>query len=426
MQPIRFILIGAGDRGTSYVKLGKQRFGDAFLLVGVADPDPIRRNYIKKEFGLSDSQCYTCWTEILGVEKMADIAIIATQDNMHFSPAMKAISMGYHLLLEKPAATTPEQCMEIQDAAHKANVCVLVCHVLRFSPFFRLLKRLIDEGAIGKVINIVHVEAVGNIHQSHSYVRGDWRDSHSSSPMIVAKCCHDVDIVQWLLGKKCVSVQSFGSLSYFNRENLPPNAPTFCTDGCPYETECPYSTLKIYKKRAFPAFVKTATSIPNATDEDIAYTITQTGYGRCVFQCDNNVVDHQVVNLLYDGGETVSLTMSAFNEGGREIRIMGTKGELSGYMRENCVTLFDFATRSKKTISIQEDVPAEGIEGGHGGGDLGIVEFLCRNFADGNLPDVSEAIENHLVAFAAEKSRCTGEVVHMKDFMEKQSVGLKM
>lgn len=421
MKKIKFILIGAGDRGTTYADLGAECCPE-FELVAVADPDPVRRDYIRDRFGLPESACYRSWEEILAKPRFADAAIIATQDRMHFAPAMRAIELGYELLLEKPVAPTPSECLQIADAAKRRGVRVVVCHVLRFTPFFRLLKSIVDSGRIGRIINIVHVECVGNVHQSHSYVRGNWHRSEDSTPMILAKSCHDLDIVQWLLGERCVRLNSFGSLSYFRRENMPQGAPEYCAEGCPAEADCPYSALKIYRDRAFPAFVKTATGKHDPTDADIERAITATDYGKCVFRCDNDVVDHQVVDLEYEDGANVSFTMSAFNRGGRKIRIMGTKGEINAQMSDPFITLFDFATRQETRINVEDAVRDESIRGGHGGGDRGIIRSFCRYLAgtyDGSsITDIATSVENHLVAFASEQSRLEGRVIDMARYEE--------
>ncbi len=420
MKKCKLILIGAGDRGTTYADLGAENCPE-MELVAVADPDPIRRNYIKEKFKLPDSACYEDWRQILALPKLADAAIIATQDQMHYEPAMRAIELGYHLLLEKPIAPTPQECLDICRAAEERGVQVVVCHVLRFTPFFRLLKQIIDEGRIGKVINIVHVECVGNVHQSHSYVRGNWHSSKESSPMILAKSCHDLDILQWLLGEKCTRLQSFGGLSYFCRENMPAHAAKRCSDGCPAEPSCPYSALKIYAERQFPPFVQTATKKHAPTDLDIQSTIKTTDYGRCVFDCDNDVVDHQAVNLEYQSGATVSFTMSAFNKGGRKLMIMGTGGELRAEMKSDHITLFDFATRTEQRICISEAVTDESIRGGHGGGDRGIIRSFCQlltgDYHGNSVTDIATSVENHLVAFAAEESRLQGCVISMQEYI---------
>ena len=420
MEKVKLILIGAGDRGTTYANLGAASCPE-MEIVAVADPDPVRRNYIRDKFNLPQEACFEYGEDLLKLPKMADAAIIATQDQMHYHLAMQAIEQGYHLLLEKPAAPTPKQCRDIADAAEKQNVKVVVCHVLRYTPFFRLLKKIIDEGKLGRVINLVHVECVGNVHQSHSYVRGNWRRAEDSTPMILAKCCHDLDIIQWLLNEDCTRLHSFGSLSYFCRENMPDGAPEFCYQGCPAEEECPYSALKIYRQRKFPPFVGTATRKHNPTDEDIEKAITETNYGRCVFQCDNDVVDHQVVNLEYESGATVSFTMSAFTKGGRKVRIMGTKGELHAEMSWDHVNVFDFATRKMEEIKIADAIRDEEISGGHGGGDRGIIRSFCQMLAgtyEGNsISDISVSIKNHLTAFAAETSRVENRIVNMEDYI---------
>ena len=419
MKKVKLVLIGAGDRGTTYADLGAESCPE-MELVAVADPDPVRRNYIRDKFSLPPERCFETGEELLKHPKMADAAIIATQDQKHYTLAIEAIACGYHLLLEKPAAPTPEECLAISEAANQKGVQVVVCHVLRFTPFFRLLKQIIDEGRIGKVMNIIHIECVGNVHQSHSYVRGNWHKTADSSPMILAKSCHDLDILQWLLGERCTRLQSFGSLSYFRRENMPEGATEYCYQGCPAEKDCPYSALKIYRERQFPAFVQTATKKHRPTDEDIEQAITQTNYGKCVFRCDNDVVDHQVVNLEYEDGATVSFTMSAFNRGGRKLRIMGTKGEVTAEMSDDFVTLFDFETRREIKIKIADAVLDESIRGGHGGGDRGIIRAFCQlmsgTYEGNSVTDIATSIENHLVAFAAEESRCNGCVVDMNRY----------
>lgn len=419
MKKLKVILIGAGNRGTTYARQGAQHCPE-FELVGVADPDPIRRNYIQEMFSLPDSACFNSYEDILALPKMADAAIIATQDQLHYEPAMKAIELGYHLLLEKPAAPTPEECLAIAQAANKKGVEVIVCHVLRFTPFFTTLKRLIDEGRVGRVVNIIHTEAVGNIHQSHSYVRGNWRNTKESTPMILAKSCHDIDILQWLLGKRCTRLNSFGSLTYFCEANKPEGAPEYCVQGCPAEETCPYHAARVYHEGQ--KFVKHATKKHNPTKEDIEYAIHNTNYGKCVFQSDNDVVDHQTVNLEYEDGATVAFTMSAFNKGGRRIRIMGTKGELEGDMSRDYVTLYDFATCETEKIPILDAVTDETIHGGHGGGDLGIIrafcQFLTGTYTGCSITDISTSVENHLVTFAAEDARLSGTVITIEDYIK--------
>ena len=419
MKKVRLALVGAGDRGTSYVDFGAESCPE-MEVVAVADPDPVRVRYIKEKFGLSDDVCFERGEDLLALPKLADAAIIATQDKQHYDLAMTAIEKGYHLLLEKPVAPTAEECLAISEAANAKGVRVIVCHVLRFTPFFRLLKDTIDSGKIGKIINMIHLEGVGNVHQSHSYVRGNWRNTAESSPMILAKSCHDIDILQWLIGEECTKVQSFGSLTYFRRENMPEGAPEYCYQGCPAEADCPYSALKIYKDRTFPSFVKRATKTHVPTDEEIWKAITESNYGRCVFRSDNDVVDHQVVNLEYKSGATVSFTMSAFNKGGRKLRIMGTKGEITAEMSSDHITVFDFNTRKYEDIYINNPHLDQEISGGHGGGDRGIICSFCQllagTYTGNSITDITTSVDNHLTTFAAEESRLTDKVIYMDEY----------
>ncbi|MBE6601483.1 MAG: Gfo/Idh/MocA family oxidoreductase [Ruminococcaceae bacterium] len=419
MEKIRAILIGAGIRGKTYTDYAKDFHDDRFELVAVAEPDEGRREAVRKKHGIAPEQCVSDWTELLNRPRFADVAIIATQDRQHFAPAMKAIELGYNLLLEKPMAVTPEDCMRIADYADEKGVTVMVCHVLRFTPFFKRLKEVIDAGMVGEIVNVIHVEAVGHRHYAHSYTRGNWNNLEKSSPMILAKSSHDMDILQWLVGKRCTRVQSFGALRHFKKENCPEGAPYRCIEGCPHAERCPYDAVRTYlveKERA-----KHATGVFEPCEEDIVKALKESPYGVCVYQSDNDVVDHQTVNLEFEGGALVSFTMSAFNKGGRFIRIMGTKGEATAYMNDDKIRVFDFLTGKTVEVPILNAELDETIFGGHGGGDKGIVEafvaLMDGTYEGNSLSDGITCAENHLMAFAAEESRVTGKVIDMKDYI---------
>jgi len=421
MKKITAVLIGAGSRGMAYTNFARDYYSDKIEIVAVADPDDGRRNYVKGKHELDESMCFHNWDELFAKGKIADAAIIATQDRDHLIPSLKAIDLGYDLLLEKPMAVTPEECIKIADYAEAKGAKVLVCHVLRYTPFFGLLKQLIDEDKVGKIINIVHVEGVGDRHYSHSYTRGNWCNVAKSSPMILAKSCHDMDILQWLIGKRCTKIQSFGSLTHFTSENCPEGAPARCIDGCPHAAECPYDAVRVYQKDR--TFIHSATKKVNPTEDDIVDMLKTSDYGRCVFQSDNDVVDHQTVNLEFEDNSLVSFTMSAFNHGGRFIRIMGTKGELTAYMNEDTIRYFNFLTRQTEYISVKGAVKDETIVGGHGGGDKGIVgtftEILQGTYHGNCAADVMTSCENHLIAFAAEEARLTGTIIDMDEYVAK-------
>ncbi|MBQ8881418.1 MAG: Gfo/Idh/MocA family oxidoreductase [Oscillospiraceae bacterium] len=436
MKKLTAIVIGLGSRGCVYSNAMKT-LGDKFQVVGLADPFDAHLKTVQQWHNVPQENCYDSWEAILDQPKMADFAVIATQDNMHLAPALKAIEKGYNILLEKPVAPTPEECAAIANAAEAKGVKVLVCHVLRYTNFYGRVKQLILDGAIGEVMSLVAVEAVGNIHQSHSFVRGNWHKKADSAPMILAKCSHDLDIIQWLVDKPCKKIHSFGGLSHFTKENAPAGAPKRCIDGgCPAADTCVYNAKRIYVDDHTDAnwYREVATakfSIDGAvaTDEETVAALKNNNYGICVYQMDNDVVDHQVVNMEFEGGATASLTMNAFNKGGRYIRIFGTKGELYANMGDEEITLYTFADKQYQQVSVKAAAGGfvAGHGAGHGGGDIGIMNELYDYFSDTytgyKATNISTSVKNHLLAFAAEESRLNNTVVDMDKFVE--SFGMK-
>lgn len=417
----KVILIGAGNRGQTYTSYMQD---ERFQVVAVAEPIKERREFIRQRHNLPEDMCFTSWESLLEMPKFADLVIISTMDRDHFAPALAAIRKKYHLLLEKPVCPTPEECLLLRKAAQENGVKVLVCHVLRYTHFFGRLKQLIDEGYVGKIMCIEHNECVGNTHQSHSFVRGNWGNADRSSSMLLQKCCHDMDILQWLIGSKCTKVQSFGSLQYFREENAPEGAPDYCIDGCPHADTCCYNAVKLYmedEKNLW--FREAATQKKVPTNADVAHALHTTQYGKCVFKCDNNVVDRQVVNLEFESGALVTFNMCAFNEGGRFIRVMGTKGELIGDTQRDTIDYFCFQTRKRTQIPIMATgALGNTIAEGHGGGDAGIVNILCRylteDYSGDLLSEIGTSVDNHMIVFAAEKSRLEGTVVNIPQYIQ--------
>ena len=421
-QKLKIVLIGAGNRGETYTDI-MAKLPEKYEVIAVAEPIESRREAIKEKHHIPDEWCFADGKELLEKGKVADAALISTMDRDHYEMVMKAISLKYDILLEKPVSPEPSECVRIAEYAKEMGVRIVVCHVLRYSPFFITLKELIQSGKIGDVVSINHEECVGNVHQSHSFVRGNWGNSKRSSCMLLQKSCHDMDILQWLIGKKCKKVQSFGTLSYFKESNAPVGAPEYCIEGCPQGAKCPYNAVKLYledKKNDW--FRTTCTRTANPSDEDVEKALRTTQYGKCVFKCDNDVVDHQTVNLLFEDDVTVTFTMNAFNKGGRFIHIMGTKGEIRGAMdsSENPITCYNFET--KKTEAIPMNV-GDGIKNGHGGGDEGIVEsfyeYLNGSYTGPSVSEISVSVDNHLIVFAAEKSRSEGAVVDLDEYRER-------
>ncbi len=421
MKKLKLILIGGGDRGSSYLK-SLDIMPEKFELVGLAEPVKEKRKFLMKHYNVPEENCFESYEDLLKLPKIADVAMICTQDKMHFEPAMKAMEKKYDLLLEKPAATTAEECFKIAESAKKNNVRVLVCHVLRYTPFYKTLKKLIDDGKIGEITNIDHTEGVGNLHMSHSFVRGNWRRFDESTPMILAKCCHDTDLMLWLIGEPCTKVQSFGTLSYFCEENAPEGAPKRCLDGCPHKDTCCYYAPALYNVDTAEVkhFRAIAANKFNPTDEEVLESLKTSQYGRCVFYCDNDVVDRQVVNMVFGEDKCVCLTMSPFNKGGRVTTIMGTKGELRAEMEEQTIKYYDFSTRETTSVYSPRADFDQSIAGGHGGGDAGIMEdlyeYIVNNNPSNSISDISVSCESHLIAFAAEKSRVENTVVDLEEY----------
>ena len=324
MEKVKAIVLGAGSRGNAYAQYSLAR-PEELQITAVAEPDPARREQFAAKYGLTADACFESWEEILDRPKMADAVFVCTMDDMHTAPALKALQLGYHVLLEKPMSNRAEECLAIERAAEESGRALTVCHVLRYTSFYRTLKSLIDEGEVGQVQTVDQIENVGYWHQAHSFVRGNWRNSDLSSPMILQKSCHDLDIISWLIGRPCLYVSSFGSLSHFTKEHRPAGAPDNCMEGCPQSGDCPYYAPKVYLtgKTGWPVDVLTT----DLTPAGIEKALREGPYGRCVYACDNNVVDHQVVNMEYEGGATASFTMTAFTaDFTRQIKIMGTRG----------------------------------------------------------------------------------------------------
>ncbi|MBO5221338.1 MAG: Gfo/Idh/MocA family oxidoreductase [Clostridia bacterium] len=425
MKKVKVLVAGCGSRGSNAYGKIMERMPDQYEVVGIAEPIDSRRNDMKRRFNLSEEVCFLDWKDMAAQPKFADMVVIATQDYMHREPALAFIEKGYDILLEKPMAPTPKECMEIVEAAKKHNTKILVCHVLRYTKFFKTLKQMISDGLIGDVQVINHQEDVGHIHQSHSFVRGNWRNSEETTPMILAKCCHDTDLLQWLVGSKCKKVQSFGSLSHFNAKNAPEGAPDRCTDGCPHGDTCFYNAIKLYHEHIAAEWMVHVCGVnPNATDEDIMEQLRTGPYGRCVYKCDNDVVDHQTVNMEFENGETVTLTMTAFTKGGRHTRIMGTKGEIEAHAKNDYITVYTFDDRQYHEYKIADYVGGNTIASGHGGGDGGIMEALYEYITDTyegfSICDIETSAMNHLISFAAEESRVNGgTVIDLDEYAKK-------
>ena len=350
--------------------------------------------------------------------------LIATQDRQHVPAALRALEKGYHVLLEKPISPELSECRSLLEKAKETGRVVVVCHVLRYTPFYAALEAMVRQGEIGKLETIDAVEHVGYWHYAHSFVRGNWRRSDETSPMILAKSCHDMDILRWLAGDRCLKVQSFGSLDHFRAENAPAGAAERCLDGCAWKENCIYDAEKIYLDGRHCGLRQGKDGWPNTvvaggppTEENLYAALRSGPYGRCVYHCDNDVVDHQTVNLTFANGVYATFTMTAFTETCRRtIKLTGTLGEIEGDMEKNTLLLRRFG-REDELISLDS---SKSEFAGHGGGDAGLMAQFCRLIEEGgteSLTGIDASVESHVMALAAEASRLRGgETVVLADF----------
>ena len=408
-------VVGCGNRATVYSRLASE-MPEKYKLIAAADPNPDRVNKIKEYSKNPEFKTFSTGEELLECDKLSDIIIIATQDQFHYEPCKAALEKGYDVLLEKPIATSMKEIIDIKNLAEKLGRKLQVCYVLRYTPFYRKVKEVVDSGILGEIVSINANEGVLPWHQAHSYVRGKWHKVSESSPMIVAKCSHDTDIIQWLVNQKCVSVSSYGDLTYFKRDNMPEGAPERCTDGCPHADKCHYNALRYTSDMREPWLETVYDNFENATEEEIVEWLKSTDYGRCVFQCDNDAVDHQVVSMEFENKVTANLTMTAF-EIGRSIAIFGTKGVLKGGFFTKKNSGFDIVVTPWDGECHKYVVSHETTEDHHMGGDTGIMNTLYDEMTGEGHP-VASYIQSHTMSYAAEESRITGKKIDLDEFIQ--------
>ncbi len=412
-HPISAITLGAGARGNVYGNFALA-YPDHLRIVGVAEPSEVRRDGYADRHAVPGSERFTDWKAVFARPRFADAIIVSTPDHLHFAPCMAALEAGYDVLLEKPIAPTEAECRELLDKARETGRIVAVCHVLRYAPYFAHMRTLIGEGAVGRLVSIQHMEPIGHVHMAHSYVRGNWRDSVSTTPIILAKSSHDLDILRWLADRPTRALQAFGNLSWFKSENAPIGSTERCMDGCAVEATCPYSARRIYLEQRMRLYVfNLAVDEPTRSD-DIRAALATTDYGRCVYRMDNDQCDHYTVNLQFEDEVTATFSMDAFTPmSGRRTRVMGSHGYLDGNMQH--LEAHDFQTgKVTEWISDVVEESDDDAQSGHGGGDWRMVADFVQAVAyqdAGRLSStIDQSIESHLMAFAAERSRVRGTV----------------
>jgi predicted dehydrogenase len=411
-KAVTAITLGAGNRGNVYGGFSAA-YPQQLKIIGVAEPIPFRNDRYAKIHGIPDGNRFKTWEDVFARPKFADAVIITTPDSLHYGPCMKALQMGYDVLLEKPISPTEKECRDILALARKTGRIVAVCHVLRYAPYFIKMKELIAAGAIGPVMSVQHLEPIEHMHMAHSYVRGNWHNSKETTPILLAKSCHDLDIIKWVINKPSREIVAMADLKWFRKENAPEGSTDRCTEGCKVERSCPYSAIKEYIEDGHRNKVL---DIPDDAPDKKAVVMERlktTNYGRCVYRMDNDQPDHYITNIRFEGGVTASMSMEAFTSyAGRRTRVFGAMGDMVGDMTELVVT--DFRTKKQtKYKPVAEDV--EGYKNsGHGGGDWRLASDFAQAVAHQDpkilTSTIDESIESHLMGFMAEKSRKTGMI----------------
>jgi len=425
MSGIEVALIGAGLRGRYVYSPYAAEHPERMRVVAVAEPDPLRREVVARRHELPPERVFSDWEQLLGQPRLAQAVILATGDMAHVEPALAALGQGYHLLLEKPMAPTLEDCVRIVEAAERSQRILQIAHVLRYTSFYGKVLEVLRSGRLGRVRTLDMKEHVAHWHMVHSFVRGKFRNLELAAPIILAKSCHDLDLLVWLLDDVPQRLFSFGGLHHYCAENVPPGAPERCTDGCPVQQSCVHDAASFYLDaddevaRAWPWLDVS----PDPTREARRRALETGRYGRCVYRCDNDVPDHQVIQFEFPGGVLASFTMQGLGtHETRTIRATGSEGELRGDLRSGVLEVTRHGSLDVEQIELAQ------LEVGHFGGDLGLLDHftdVVRREATGEvLTSGRVSLESHLLGFAAERSRLGGVAVELEELRRAHGTGL--
>ena len=453
MKQLTGIVIGAGNRGADAYASYALTHPNKLKIVSVAEPNTIRREKLANNHNIPKNLEFNDWKGALEKPRFADLAIITTQDQMHYKPAMNAMKKGYHVLLEKPMATTEEECRNLVQTSEKMGIILQICHVLRYTKLFSKLKEIIDSGKLGEIININYSINLGHWIYAHSFVRGNWRDQRETSPMILAKACHDFDILYWFAGANPVKISSFARKSYLTSKNRPKDATKRCSDGCPHSNVCHYNAINLYLKTVqfhndliqtekkfmrwiiklwknhpritnllIPQFRKNTpyrgwpinTISEDLSDEGILKALKEGPYGRCVYDCDNDQPSAQVTNIEFSNQIVATLTMHGHSyREGRFIRIDGTKASLIGSftLMGMAVTVYDHLTGKSINYKIKLTKNPHEYE------DYPLIRgFLAAIRGEEKpLTTARESLQSHLMSFAADRSLKEEKIIDIKN-----------
>jgi predicted dehydrogenase len=410
--PVEAVMVGAGNRGWRvYGDYARAHPGDLHI-VGVVEPDEARRERFAELVGLGPDQQFRTWDELVARPQLATAAINATLDRTHHPSTLALLEAGYDVLLEKPIATSSEECLDLVETAERLGRHLQISHVLRYAPFFSAIHDAVRSGSLGEVSAVDWRENLVYWHYVHSFVRGNWAHAATTGPMLLTKCCHDLDLLVWLFGP-CERIASFGEQRHFTAERVGPEVPARCLDGCPYAETCNHYAPRVYLDRLAEnpkSFAVSAITLDPSPD-GIMRALAEGPYGRCAYRCGVDVVDHQVVLMQFGGGQAVSLTMNgASHVEGRTVRIDGTRATLLANEARREIEVHTHASGETRRLDIPE------AQGGHGGGDWGLIRaFLdgVRGMRHDALTSARESVESHFMAFAAEEARLGGVTVDM-------------
>ena len=421
---IKAIVVGYGDRGSVYSNYAITN-PDKFEVVGVVDPNPFKQALCKEKFNLKDSQIFSSIDDCLKVKPECDLFINTTMDQYHYEIMKAILNAKYNLLTEKPIVGDKNQLLELKSLAEKNNCQVFVCHVLRYTPFYATIKKMILENKIGKIFSIQMDEHVGIAHYGGSYVRGKWNNEEKCmSSFLLAKSCHDIDIMCWLNNTTIpTEVAAFGGRYFFTRENAPKESTESCFD-CPLEKECLYSAIKHYiecnwsSNLTWPQINK---KIEDITLEDKVNFLKNSLYGKCIFKVDEaDITDREAIIVNFKDGSVGNFNqIGGAPQAGRYIHIVGSLGEIVGNAESGIITYMPASRDSLICERIEIDVNKEintnfGFSG-HMGGDYAIMESVI-NYLNGDKSSISitslnDSINSHLVVFASEEARKQDKVI---------------
>lgn len=412
---LNLILIGAGQRGTIYADYAYRNH--KAKIKAVVEPHSERREIAQNRYQIKPDDTFSDFQSLLKKGKIADAVILASMDKDHYKQAMSLLDLGYDLLLEKPISPNPSECIAIRDKANALGRKVIVCHVLRYTSFFSTIKSILDSHQLGKVISIQHNENIGNFHMAHSFVRGNWRKASETSPLILQKSCHDMDILAWLANSEAAAISSFGDLRYFKEENAPSNSTDRCLH-CPAAPTCRFDARKMYLpvRGDWPATVVCS----DQSKEGLLEALETGPYGRCVYRCDNDVCDNQVSLIQFKNGVTVSFNLSAFTDKmSRTLKIMCENGEIRGDDSLNRIEVIPFSSNQSDSHIIQVITPKV-VPGFHGGGDTGLMQNFfeimdSKTDINESISSIDRSVESHIMSYAAELSRLNGKTILLDD-----------